>query len=349
MDRRTRIERAAFTLIELLVVIAIIAILIALLVPAVQKVREASARTQCINNLKQIGLAVHNYHDARKTLPPDRICNGWASWAVLILPFVEQDNAYKMWDLTRRYCEQPTVPGSAQDPRIISVPTYFCPSRRNPGFLLSGTTSTFTTGDPDITWTTQPGALGDYASVAGTANNDGPMLIANPSGIAKGVAASGTGKFNNGAPGDTITFYRSKSSFKSVSDGTSNTLLVGEKYVRPNSFQGKNEDRSIYDSGVGNSIRRFAGRDVTSFSPLTYKSDDPANPIIGDPTMQAQPTDPSSGLLISLNQCFGGRHPGVCLFVLCDGSVRPLRDSIDLYTYTLLGLPSDGQQLPNDW
>src|ERR1700738_372118 len=89
MNRPTR---PAFTLIELLVVIAIIAILIALLVPAVQKVREAAARTQCMNNLKQIGLAVHNYHDARKSLPPDRIANDWPTWAVLILPYLEQDN-----------------------------------------------------------------------------------------------------------------------------------------------------------------------------------------------------------------------------------------------------------------
>src|SRR5437899_5216801 len=108
-------KRAGFTLIELLVVIAIIAVLIGLLVPAIQKVRESANRASCQNNLKQIGLAVQNYHGVLKTLPPDRIAMGWPTWAVLILPHLEQDTVYNLWNIQKRYYEQSGPAGSTND------------------------------------------------------------------------------------------------------------------------------------------------------------------------------------------------------------------------------------------
>src|SRR5262249_21054333 len=152
-----RDQRRPFTPAELLVLTAIIAVLVGLLLPAVQASREAANRIRCANNLKQIGVAIHNFHDTYGRLPPAGIGgDGEATWAVLILPFLEQANLYNQWNLSLEY----NYYRSSASAVGAQVSAYYCPSRRSPPQLSI-------TGFSRPPWGGSPGALSDYAANGG--------------------------------------------------------------------------------------------------------------------------------------------------------------------------------------
>lgn len=338
--RSTPTHRSGFTLIELLVVIAIIAILIALLVPAVQKVREAAARSQCANNLKQLGLAVHNYHDAYKSLPPFRIADNWATWAVLVLPYIEQDTVFKKWDLQKRYFQQPP------EAREVVIPTFFCPSRRSKGLSTKNDRRTAQTAFP----THVPGALSDYGVCVGTfyaRNSDGAIIECERKFLVliDSVTKAPAGDTGPKSTLNTILLtWKSQTRFVSIVDGTSNTILIGEKHVRPNIF-GEGDDRSIFngDHETGPPGRRLGRwcKNPTCSSFLDY-------PLAQFPRQEAivngSPPD-----RVAPSQLFGSYHTGIVQFAMCDATVRPIKISTDILILDKLSRRADGGVVPGDF
>jgi len=327
--KRRGSNQHGFTLVELLVVIAIIGVLVALLLPAVQAAREAARRNQCMNNLKQIGLALHGLHDAQGKLPyASNPGNGGGdiirralTWRYDILPYIEQAPLYDRMahprdDLAYWLSIPPT---EANDFHLTVIPTYVCPSETE-GPILGANQ-----GSSDST-TPKEAASSSYTASAGTCPTDGnptPMEdagVPTVGGIGGGIhycggadGVAGDGMFSQGSGNNTLL----EVSFSQVGDGLSNTILAGEKTVRGDSsldcssgIEGTNYSAWLSQWGAVSSVTHG----------------------INFPCRSSWRT----GIQ------FGSRHPGGAYFTFADGSVHFLNDAISFVAIRALATRNDG-------
>lgn len=308
-------RRGAFTLVELLVVIAIIGVLVALLLPAVQAAREAGRRMQCQNNLKQIGIATHNYHDLRRVLPPGGIVQfatyplppiyAKGSTTVHILPFLEQEQIYLMYDFDQPIIDAQVVPGTTKQIRSIKIPTYRCPSDNDRAQSATVARNNYL-------------ASAGATNLSGTGNWQTPCQC-NNSFTAYGLPATGSnqvsGVFQRG--GLCIGLHE-------VTDGLSNTIFFGE---------GLPHCSAHARNGWGNT-NNGCGLASTTI-PINYDSCDPSSPVGGSGNCGRPCT-----WVTELG--FKSRHRGGSQFLLGDGAVVFISEYIDHQMFQYLGAKADG-------
>jgi prepilin-type N-terminal cleavage/methylation domain-containing protein len=317
--------RTAFTLIELLVVIAIIAILIALLIPAVQKVRAAAARTQCLNNLKQIGLAMHSHHDSLKRLPYSQLGSPTQrSWAPDLLPYLEQANLVSNVNYNLKdnwFSQTPIGTGTATNMTTAQtfVSVFICPSDPLPQRMQNKMDV-----PPKI------GACGDYFTPEGVSVNIN-AFAALPVGKQFSASMDLQGMIN-----------KQKSTLLSALDGTSNTIMVAECAGREDVWRGRVMTSAYAQQGDPKCARAQGGAWATNDNPYSIGAKNTAwcsttglMGVIPGP-MKINASNEHGYLYYSF-------HDGGACFGFGDGSVRFLTDGTDVWTLAALTTRSGGE------
>ena len=351
---KARRPRAAFTLVELLVVIAIIGVLVALLLPAIQAAREAARRAQCKNNVKQISLAALNYESARGHLPsggwgfawmgdPDRGAGKTqpGGWCYGILPYLEQTQVTLLGK---------GMTGDAKKNELgkqmgVVIPGYYCPSRRPAVGYPTKRSSGLPADSPiaNVNDAAVPDLVGktDYAMNGGTTairtDRDGQMLPADCWPDPNTAACLTRGReidteVDTGSTG--IIALRSQIELRQVGDGTSNTILVGEKFMRPSYYE---TGVGLRGEGLGNDGDNSACYQGTDWDNTRYPSADADRVPTQDVEFETLNTD------VREEKAFGSAHTGGANLANVDGSVHTIDYGIDPTVWSRMGKRDEGE------
>lgn len=344
-----RPHQRAFTLVELLVVIAIIAVLIGLLLPGVQKVREAAARASCMNNLKQIGVALQNYHGAVGCFPPgmvsatDNTSDAESTGFTLLLPYIEQDNTYKIYHFDEPWFSQPNHEAVA-----FPVKIFYCPANRTSG--------TIDLAPVALVWNCQlppTAAALDYAFCKGA---NGSLTRR-----AERIPREARGVFHVATP-ETV---RNGVRLEEISDGTSTTFALGDaaggnpKYLIRDL---KNPSQAVIDLGTGMPALAEQSWSAAGVDDATHPWHASVFAVTAQFGLPPDPRDEPMNAKLITPSIYGGDigdnaagkdwvsgfrslHPGGCNFVFCDGSVRFVKESVRPAVYRGLSTFAGGESV----